>query len=59
MTVKVQLGDKHQEFSMGHNMKDFHIQMPEIHIPDIDIPSVSYTHLDVYKRQGRLPGRLP
>src|SRR6202034_2637230 len=36
MTVKVQLGDKHQEFSMGHSMKDFHIQMPEIHIPDID-----------------------
>lgn len=40
MTVKVQLADKQKEFGMSdHNMKNFHVQIPEIHIPDIDIPS--------------------
>ena len=52
MTVKVQLGDKHQEFSMGHNMKDFHFQMPEIHIPDIDIPSINMVVVTSSARSG-------
>src|SRR3984885_2052023 len=52
MTVKVQLGDKHQEFSMGHSMKDFHIQMPEIHIPDIDIPSINMVVVTSSARSG-------
>lgn len=43
VTVKVQLGDKHKEFSMtGPNMKEFNFTMPEIHIsPNIDIPTIN------------------
>lgn len=41
MTVKVQLADKHKEFSMtGPQMKDFQVRIPEIHVPDIDIPPI-------------------
>ncbi len=41
MTLKVQLADKHSEFSV-HSPKpgDFHFQIPEIHVPDIDIPAI-------------------
>ena len=41
VTVKVQLADKHSEFSV-HSPKpgDFHFQIPEIHVPDIDIPAI-------------------
>jgi C-terminal processing protease CtpA/Prc len=53
MTVKVQLADKHQEFSMtGHNMKDFHVQIPDIHIPDIDIPSINMVVVTSSARSG-------
>src|SRR5579872_1937709 len=35
MSVKVQLADKHKEFGMtGPDMKNFHVNVPEIHIPD-------------------------
>src|SRR5579863_9220348 len=35
VTVKVQLADKHKEFAMGPKSKDFHFEMPEIHVtPD-------------------------
>src|SRR6266481_4661189 len=41
MTVKVQLADKHKEFSfVGPKVKDFPMVMPEVHMPDIDIPSI-------------------
>ncbi len=42
MTVKVQLADKHTEY-MVHTPKpgDFHFQIPEIHVPDIDIPPIT------------------
>ena len=41
MTLKVQLADKHSEFSV-HSPKpgDFQFQIPEIHVPDIDIPAI-------------------
>jgi hypothetical protein len=41
MTVKVQLADKHSEYAV-HTPKpgDFHFQIPEIHVPDIDIPAI-------------------
>ncbi len=41
VTVKVQLADKHSEFSV-HSPKpgDFQFQIPEIHVPDIDIPAI-------------------
>src|SRR4029077_3589674 len=42
VTVKVQLADKHSEFA-GHTPKpvDFHFQVPDIHVPDIDIPPMT------------------
>src|SRR5579864_807277 len=53
MTVKVQLADKHQEFSMeGHNMKNFNIRVPEIRIPDIDIPSINMVMVTSSARSG-------
>jgi serine protease Do len=53
MTVKVQLADKHQEFSMeGHNMKNFNVRVPEIHIPDIDIPSINMVMVTSSARSG-------
>lgn len=52
MTVRVQLADKHKEFSMGPNMKDFHVNIPEIHIPDIDIPSMNMVVVTSSARSG-------
>jgi len=41
VTVKVQLGDRQKEFSLvGPNMKNFHVEIPEIHVPPIDIPTI-------------------
>ena len=53
VTVKVQLADKHKEFSMtGHDMKNFHVKIPEIHIPDIDIPSINMVMVTSSARSG-------
>jgi serine protease Do len=39
VTVKVQLGDRHKDFSfVGPDMKNFHVNVPDIQVmPDIDI----------------------
>jgi serine protease Do len=40
VTIKVQLADRQKEyFAFGPKMKEFHFEMPEIHVPEIDIPS--------------------
>jgi serine protease Do len=53
VSVKVQLADKGKEFAMaGHNMKNFHVQVPEIHIPDIDIPSINMVMVTSSARSG-------
>jgi serine protease Do len=53
VTVKVQLADKKREFSMnGHEMKNFHIDVPEIHIPDIDIPAINMVMVTSSARSG-------
>jgi len=42
LTIKVQLADKHKEFDMmGGNMKDFHVNIPEIHMPDWEMPAIN------------------
>ena len=39
VTVKVQLEDRPKGLSWtGPNMKDFHVEIPEVHVPEIDIP---------------------
>ena len=50
LTVKVQLADKHKEFSM--TVPDIHINIPEIHVPDIDIPSMNMVVVTTSARSG-------
>ena len=41
VTVKVQLADKHKEFSFVAPKPDVHVEIPDIRMPDIDIPSIN------------------
>jgi len=41
ITVKVQLADKHHEFPSAWVTPDIHVQVPDIHLPDIDIPAIT------------------
>jgi membrane-associated protease RseP (regulator of RpoE activity) len=53
VTVKVQLADKHNEFPFhGPKPGDFHVQIPEIHIPDIDFPSINMVVVTQSERSG-------
>lgn len=53
MNVKVQLADKHKEFAfMGPKPGDIHVQIPEIHIPDIDIPAMNMVVVTSSARSG-------
>ena len=54
MTIKVQLGDRHSEYSQFSKMKDFpHVNVPEIHVmPDIDIPSINMVVVTQSARSG-------
>ena len=51
MTVKVQLADKHKEYSFVAP-KDFHVEIPEIHVPEIDIPSFNMVVVTSSARSG-------
>ena len=53
MTIKVQLARQAQRVRhVGPNMKDFHVNIPEIHIPDIDIPSMNMVVVTSSARSG-------
>jgi serine protease Do len=53
MTIKVQLEAGEKDYSMfGPNMKDFHVNIPAIHIPDIDIPSMNMVVVTSSARSG-------
>jgi Trypsin-like serine proteases, typically periplasmic, contain C-terminal PDZ domain len=53
VTIKVPLADKHKEFSyMGPKSGDVHVRVPEIHIPDIDIPSMNMVVVTSSARSG-------
>ena len=54
LTVKVQLADKHKEFGMGPKSKEFHFEMPDIHVstPDIDIPAINMVMVTSSARSG-------
>ncbi len=54
MTVKVPLADKHKEFSMSSKSKEFHFEMPDIHVttPDIDIPAINMVMVTSSARSG-------
>jgi membrane-associated protease RseP (regulator of RpoE activity) len=50
ITVKVQLADKHKEFSM--TVPDIHVHIPEMHMPDIDVPSINMVVVTSSVRSG-------
>ena len=51
LTLKVQLADKHKE--MASWMKpDVHVQIPDIHVPDIDIPAMHMIMVTSSARSG-------
>jgi len=52
MTVKVQLADKHKEIASWPKPGDIHVNVPEIHIPDIDIPSMNMVVVTSSARSG-------
>ena len=53
MTVKLQLADKHKEYWSWNGPKpDVHVSIPEIHIPDIDIPSMNMVVVTSSARSG-------
>jgi PDZ domain-containing secreted protein len=53
MTMKVQLADKHKEFAfMGPKSKDFNFNIPDIHVPDIDIPAMNMVVVTSSARSG-------
>jgi len=51
MTVKVQLADKHGEFGHWPN-PDVHVKMPDIHIPEMDFPSIMVNVVTTSARSG-------
>src|SRR4051812_731075 len=54
LTLKVQLADKHKEMSSwaGPKPGDIHVNMPQVHVPDIDIPSINMVVVTSSARSG-------
>ena len=52
MTLKVQLADRHNEFAVGPKAKDFHIEIPEIHVPEMDMPAFNMVMVTSSARSG-------
>ncbi len=52
MTVKVQLADKHKEYALLPKPGDIHVNIPEIHVPDIDIPAINMVMATSSARSG-------
>jgi hypothetical protein len=51
VTVKVQLADKHGEFGHWPN-PDVHVKIPDIHIPEMDFPSIMVNVVTTSARSG-------
>jgi serine protease Do len=51
MSVKLQLADKHKEFAFV-KPGDVHVNIPEIHVPDIDIPAMNMVVVTSSARSG-------
>ncbi len=50
--VKVQLGDKHKEMGSMPNPGDIHVNIPPIHVPDVDIPAMNMVVVTSSARSG-------
>jgi serine protease Do len=52
MEVRVQLADKNKEVASWPKSGDIHVNIPPVHIPDIDIPSMSMVVVTSSARSG-------
>jgi hypothetical protein len=53
LAVRVQLADKHKEFAMANpKVRDFHFEMPNVVVPDIDIPAINMVVVTSSARSG-------
>ena len=53
LTLQVQLADKHKEYNWpGPKPGDIHVNVPPIHVPDIDIPSMNMVVVTSSARSG-------
>lgn len=52
MNIKVQLADKHKEFAFKGPRPDIHVNIPEIHVPDVDIPAINMVMVTSSARSG-------
>jgi serine protease Do len=53
LSVKVQLADKHKEFAfVPPRAGEFHVQVPDIHVPDVDIPAMHMIMVTSSARSG-------
>lgn len=50
--LKVQLADRHKESWAGPKPGDIHVNIPPIHVPDIDIPSMNMVVVTSSARSG-------
>jgi len=53
LTLQMQLADKHKEYNWpGPKPGDIHVNIPPIHLPDIDIPSINMVVVTSSARSG-------
>jgi C-terminal processing protease CtpA/Prc len=52
MELKVQLADKHKEMASWPKHGDVHVDVPPIHVPDIDIPAMNMVVVTSSARSG-------
>ena len=59
LSIKVQLGDRHKEFSYESKDKDFHFSMPPMpNLPDFDVPQVNVVVVHSSARSGLMVENL-
>jgi serine protease Do len=63
MTIKVQLADRRNEFALkgmqdGDWNKNFHVEIPPISLPDIDIPNMGVVYVHSSMRSGLMVENL-
>ena len=52
LSLEVQLADKHKEMTSWPKPGDIHVNIPPIHVPDIDIPSINMVVVTSSARSG-------
>jgi len=52
LELKVQLADKHKEMASWPKAGDMHVNIPPVHIPDIDIPAMNMVVVTSSARSG-------